>query len=267
MPTEAEIQARVEQEFAPLFRCLDDVQNLFDAVANAPQPALSVTRHNVGVGLLVRGSATFQSLLRLATRGFGQDAFFLARSLFEAMVSAKYLGAHPAEIEDYWSFGFARQRRWIERLVAEGQAAPTQLIPFQTTVSDTVVARFSNDRGRLRDSWNGKSLADLAEIVGEKARYLWLHGPASNAGHGQVTSLLPYFTQDPTGAPILDMKPSTTFVDLALGAALPTAVELCAGVTEVLSVATPEIQTRIEALRSALSAAFAELATRQSGRP
>lgn len=219
----------------------------------------------MGVGLLARGNATFQSVLRLAGRGFGQDALFLTRSLFETMVSAKYLGAHPAEIEDYWSFGFARQRRWIERLVDEGQAAPADVIPFRTTAPDTVMACFSNKHGRLNDSWNGKSLADLAEIVGQKGRYLWLYGPASNAGHGQVTSLFPYFTQDATGAWIVDMKPSTTFVDLAIGAALPTAVELCAGVSEVLSVATPAIQSQVEAARAALSAALAELAMRPSG--
>jgi hypothetical protein len=121
----------------------------------------------------------------------------------------------------------------------------------------------------LKKSWNGKSLRDLASdaLVNEAGRYVWLYGPLSNVGHGQVMSVWAYMDEDSNGDVVLDEKPSKKEVGLAMTGALGMAIEACVGIAVLLDVLTVNVMARVAKLRTEFEAMNAELEALDSATP
>lgn len=185
-----DMQARIETRLKAFFDRAPLLLDLLDHLkAASPRGDLGINRHNIGEALLRRAHGTLQAIVITATNGYGSDAMFLCRSQFEACVTAKYLAAHPDEIDDFGDYGSVRRRRYLERLEQQfpGSVPAALLAKHQTPEMDARLAQFSGKTGKLKSSWNGKSAEQLAAdpAVDELGRYLWLYGPMSDVGHGR----------------------------------------------------------------------------------
>src|SRR5262249_31250028 len=117
----------------------------------------------------------FFDIVLLAVHGYGFGALKLLRPLYERVVTAMYLMAHPAEVKDFSDFADVHAHRVIahagDKVDVRLWVSPEWRADIEATYQQ-VKARFT---GKL--SWTRKDLKTLARDVGLDhlyvGAYLW----------------------------------------------------------------------------------------------
>jgi hypothetical protein len=149
--------------------------------------------HYVLLHILAVGFDSLGALQLLALNGYGADALKIARSIFEADVTAKCLEADPGQLKDFLDFHYVATKRWFDYL---GRTNPTltQSIPDnrrQEIDSDfkRVAPRFTGKKGRIRNSWSKKYISEMAKDAGLAEQYDSLYSLASTITHVSVSGI------------------------------------------------------------------------------
>jgi hypothetical protein len=154
------------------------------------------------------------ALTTLALNGYGNDAMKIARGMFEAAVTISYLQNHPSELQDYLDYHWVNRRKWVEYIkrtcpeVLETRAAEVAQIMEEYA---KVENKFKDKRGRHRESWCTKSIAERAKEAGMSDNYQTFYRWASSMEHVDIGGI----TAQVDGNDV-DVAPSLAWVDIAL---------------------------------------------------
>jgi hypothetical protein len=161
------------------------------------------------------------ALIVLSANGYGNDAMKIARSMFEGAVTIGYLTKHPDELQDYMDFVWISNRKLLHFLEKH---APEQLESISNKAKqesaeryDTVVLRFTNSAGNVRQHWCKRPFSQMVAEVGLSAWYGSFYHLASAMHHLDMRGVAAQIEKNPD-PDVLDanIAPSEDWVEQAL---------------------------------------------------
>lgn len=150
-------------KYEPQMLAIERLQKLAAELLSRP-PAVATDVTGIVLALLrVTGDSMFDVLFLVGNkRGFG--AIKIARSMFEAAVTSKYLVAHPNEVTDFIDFGSLKSVQHLESLKKHHPGKiPPELFTKAEAQAANVRSRFTDSKGRIRNRWSKKSIREMAE--------------------------------------------------------------------------------------------------------
>ncbi len=139
-------------------------------------------------------SNSMESVLILASNGCADDAFRIARTMFESAVTIHYLESHPELLQEYVDFLWVKRKHHHDDLLRYAPSQAEQVDPQQLEKTNAeyarVRARFSDRKGRVRNSWCQVSLRTMAEEIRAGSMYGGLYGFTSSITHTDMLGLV-----------------------------------------------------------------------------
>lgn len=135
---------------------------------------------------------SMESVLVLVVNGCGVDALKVARTMFEAAVTLHYLDSHPELVEDFIDFlWIIRKKHWEYRLASQqAHAVEAEKVADVETNYQRVKGRFTDRKGRIRNSWCKATLRDMAKEVGGEFMYGGIYPFGSSMTHTDILAIV-----------------------------------------------------------------------------
>jgi len=122
-----------------------------------------------------------------ATDGF-------ARTMFESAVAIHYLESHPDLVQDYVDFLWVKRKRQHDDLVKYAPSQAKRVDPQQLAQMNTeyerVKPRFTDRKGRVRNSWSQLSFRAMSEDIKADSMYGGMYGFTSSITHTDMLGLV-----------------------------------------------------------------------------
>ncbi|MDA2927710.1 DUF5677 domain-containing protein, partial [Acidobacteria bacterium AH-259-G07] len=164
----------------PLFDFLKIQKSVLDRPVTTPLPQVVRMLNKTITNSL--GAVTL-----LAVNGYGNDALKIARSVFEGLVTIKYLRKNPDMIDDFVDFDWIRQKRLLDHFK---ETDPTLLDRMGAAKIreieenfERVAVCFTNSKGKIRWRWCKASLKQMAKDVGMSQSYPSFYASVSSIQH------------------------------------------------------------------------------------
>src|SRR3989442_3770031 len=159
----------------------------------------------------------------LCTAGFGADAAKIARSVFEAHVTFRYLLRRPNELRDFIDFdAVARYNRlqfYKSKMPHVYATFPTEKMEATNNAYRTVKKRFADSTGKVRKRWSGHSLAEMARVAELADLYDLFYRYASSLHHTDPMGLAMLVDRE-----TLDIQPGPTERHVRIGIRIATSI-------------------------------------------
>ncbi len=154
---------------------------------------------------------SMESVLCLASQGFGVDAIRLGRTMFETAVNARYLDEHPKLIRDFVEF------IWVKRHRHQGylkKYSPAEAYDEHSPQAQEIECEYKKVQSRFKGKkdWCDVSLEKRAEAIHASAMYGGLYPVGCSLTHTDILGLR--FGTNDLGE--ITLGPSTAHLDLAL---------------------------------------------------
>jgi len=163
---------------------------------------------------------SMESVLLLVCNGCGVDALKIDRTMFESAVILHYLDEHPGLAKDFIDFLWVKRKRHYDYLVnsAPGNAnrIPPEKLREILENYERVRPRFTDKKGKVRNSWCKASLKEMAEEVGGQSMYGGIYSLGSSMMHTDILAIVAGADESENVQPV----PSTANLQLALQAAI-----------------------------------------------
>jgi hypothetical protein len=216
-----EFWKRVHDAHPAFFAAAHKLEAFANGILNTAQKKLVEPVDKVVFMLVRMTTIGFNELLILAGNGAGPGAMKISRGMFESATMAEYLRRNPTEVEDYLEYRHILNWRRYEHLRNSSSNVDLAAAIGPAKISDIeqnyqrAEARFQDRKGRVRDHWNRKSIAQMAREIGRGDQYDLPYGYSASIHHGNPEGLLAYVEIE-GGEAVLDTPPSTKWVDAAL---------------------------------------------------
>lgn len=167
------------------------------------------------------------ALALLALNGYGTDALKIARSMFEGLVTIRYLIKNPASVDDFLDFDWVRRKRLLDHF---SETDPNSLTKFSEDAIREVEENFKRvtpkftRKGRLRHKWSKASIRDMAEQVGMSGGYPTFYSSVSSMHHLDSGGLSFQSSEYEGGRFDIEVAPSEKWVSSAIQAGYTYAV-------------------------------------------
>ena len=120
----------------------------------------------------------------------------ISRGMFESSTFAEYLRQNPKEVEDYLEFRHIldwRRYQWLLESARDmAKAVPPEKVKDLEEQYGRAEPRFRDGRGRIRNQWHQKPLAQMAREVGRGAQYKLSYGYGASIHHVNPEGMLAY---------------------------------------------------------------------------
>lgn len=192
-----------KKRLRPLFRLLGEVATAVDkALCTTPMPADGALKNLTlfDISVLMRGNNALKSIRILCEEAHWEMASGIARQIFEFVLNMEYLASQPDREKQtflYAKFGLLQHVRTEQKLMcyAKETGRPydeERLFLINNFIEDDF-DEFRSNRGKLWNSWSGKTTRQLAELSKNGLRaseYDMLFTKWSEEAHGVPASLL-----------------------------------------------------------------------------
>jgi len=187
---------------------------------------------------LTKASKTHAAIMLLCNSGYGMDAVWLGRTIFEMLVTMKYILADPTNerINQFTSHG------WIFKKEIHGNLL--QYNPqikgfdgFNKKIEEIKEnAKLAQEKYNYKaySGWSYENMHAMAKEVGEENDFLTCYGIQSSFGHSLSTCTNEYVRKEGDKL-IFDAGPNKNYVNFALTAAFSSYIKLCIEVDKFLS--------------------------------
>ena len=247
-------------KFFQKYRLAIDSMGELVALGNkCTQKPVSEPLHKVIGWIACIVSNSVGAVATLVFNGYGNDAMKIARSMFEASVTASYLKRHPDQITDYLDYHWIIQKRrldYMRKFAPEllKRVSPESIVEADKRYSD-VVDRFNTKRGQVRGRWSRASLREMAKEIGREPLYLTFYSWASSMQHldfAGLSSQTETSLEGKDAAIFCDVAPSENWIETALLTAHGSALLVIDNYNEVAKLGMEqEIQSANEAFTKA----------------
>jgi hypothetical protein len=139
-------------------------------------------------------SNSMESVLILVSNGCGADAFRIARTMFESGVTVHYLEGHPELVSDYVDFIWVKRKKHLDYLLKfaplEAKRQDQPMLKEVEAEFQRVKGRFTDRKGKIRNSWLRANLKAMAEEIKAISMYEGMYGFPSSVIHTDVLGLI-----------------------------------------------------------------------------
>jgi hypothetical protein len=187
-----EMQKSIYKEFKSLFDLDEDLFNLFgdtiDKCNLRKMPFGTITSIQNVVGFLsTKAFKTYVAIFLLCKNGAGQDAEILLRSLIEILINVKYLlKADSITRADmyirYFDFKTARDIK----ILKDDPRIGAKIKEYEEEYDKKKEEFVEKYDPKNKNSWSGKSVAEMAEEAGLKEIYFKAYNSSSNIVHSNI---------------------------------------------------------------------------------
>ncbi|MDP2676208.1 MAG: DUF5677 domain-containing protein [bacterium] len=170
---------------------------------------------------------THEAILLLCRHGYGEDAFMLARTLFELGVMSSYILQDSSEkrlmryMEHDWvtrkeMYDYVRSK---DELLCqlnkqiEAQELNQNVLEEVEREYKRVVAEYGF---KPKTGWSNKSIAQMAEAIGRKDMYATVYRLQCMVSHTNARSMNEYVKEDPEGGVIINIGPNEDLTEKTL---------------------------------------------------
>lgn len=181
-------------KYEPQFLAIERLQVLaVELLLRKPSNVTDVMR--IVLSLLKVTGDGMSDVLFLVGNGRGFGAIKIARSMFEAAVTSKYLVAHPNEVADFIDFGSLKSAQHLVSLNKHqmGNVSPALFAQAEAQAAK-VRSRFTDSRGRTRNRWSNKTIREMAEEGELLNVYEVAYGLFSDIHHLSLPGLIAHET-------------------------------------------------------------------------
>src|SRR5262245_29080982 len=146
--------------------------------------AISEPLHKVVRAIAKSTVNSLGALTTLLLNGYGNDAMKVARGMFENSVIVLYLIRHPELLDDYFDYDHIKTKKQLDYLdnydpdLVKGLPA-VRRAEIESNYQ-SVKAKFTDSKGRLRGSWSKASIREMATEVGLEEHYLTFYSWAAS---------------------------------------------------------------------------------------
>jgi hypothetical protein len=127
------------------------------------------------------------ALALLATNGHGAEAVTVGRGMFETFLTFRYLILRPEEFKDFLDFDkvarWMRLQNYKDRHDQAYKSFSREKLESVEKEFNEVKERFTTSRGKVVAHWTRKSIAEMADAVGEKDMYEVFYRYACSLSH------------------------------------------------------------------------------------
>lgn len=216
----------LREQYKILFGYNDELRTIVESV-------LDHHRHpqNLREGFLLfafgKAYKTHAAILILCAQGYGEDASVLARTLFELAISSHYIhsdgtGRNALRFFEYdWVIRekmYARLsksdelKKAFEKRLANSKAGDISVDDIMREAKRVRDGYTKDERGK---GWSGKTMKEMAEIVGRSDAYETAYFLQCNIAHSAVSTAQEYMRED--GEEIsMDVSPNENWVPQTL---------------------------------------------------
>ncbi len=194
------------------FKAISELMRLQQKLFLQPlsEPLHKVIRHIAKITINSMGALT-----TLLMNGYGNDGMKIARSMYEAAVTVRYLRNNPTRLANYLDYQYVLVKRQLDYLDSNYPDLAKNLPPDRRLEIEQdfarVKMRFTDRKGKLRGSWNNQNISQMATAVGLGDQYPTFYGWASSIQHIDIRGL----TSQAEGNDV-DVAPSLEWIDIAL---------------------------------------------------
>ena len=180
---------------------------------------------------------SMESVLILVSNGCAEDAFRIARTMFESAVIIHYLESHPDLVKDYTDFLWVKRKLHHDYLLkyapSQAERVDPQQLQQMNSEYERVRPRFQDRKGKVRNSWCRANLREMAEEIKADSMYGGLYGFTSSITHTDMLALVSGAgaSDELTSVPSLVNIPLALQMGVVSYAMMLTAVNQIAGLT------------------------------------
>ena len=173
--------------------------------------------------VLGKAFKTYEAILLLCRNGYGEDAFMLARSLFELMVTNSYILQDPTEdmLMRYMHYDWVTRKEMYDYIssnpdllaklndeITSGRKLNT--IPEVEQEYENAMAKYKYQNG-----WSDKTIRGMANAIGRNDMYSTVYRLQCTVGHTNARSMNEYVQLTDEGA-VLNIGPNWDLVRATL---------------------------------------------------
>lgn len=134
---------------------------------------------------------SMQDVLILIGNRRGAGAMKLARSMVEVAITALYLETNPAEVSTFLDFAHVFSWNYLRQSEEDNPGSVAPQLKAQAEIEyNGVKSRFSNSKGKVRNTWSTKTIKEMAEEVGFLEHYKTAYRLGSDLLHAGIAGLI-----------------------------------------------------------------------------
>jgi hypothetical protein len=210
---------QASKEYADVFPVLSKLVDLMNELLAAADMKRN-GELELSVSCLTRMTGFgMNDVMLLCGNGSGIGAMKIVRGMFETSLIAEYLRRNPSEVSDYVEFGPVLAWRRLQTLPEkELKSLTAEEVKELEGEYNSVRARFTNSKGKLRNQWTTKSFGQMSEELGRSDQYDLVYGVACSLHHANFEGLMGHCDRR-DGKLKMDGPPSFAWTGAALIAA------------------------------------------------
>lgn len=136
---------------------------------------------------------SMESVLLLLSNGCGIDGLRIARTMFEAAVAINYLDRHQELVHDFVDYRWVIQKKHYDYLRTQPSDKIQSLAPEKIAEMESnyerVKGRFTDRKGRMRNSWCKANLREMAKEINKESMYGGLYPFGSSMTHTDILAV------------------------------------------------------------------------------
>jgi hypothetical protein len=134
---------------------------------------------------------SMQDVVILIGNRRGAGAMKLARSMVEVAITALYLEKNPAEVGLFLDFAHVYSWNYLQQLEIDNPGSVEPQLKAQAEFEyNRVKSRFSNSKGKVRNTWSTKTMREMADEVGFLEHYKTAYRLGSDLLHAGIAGLI-----------------------------------------------------------------------------
>lgn len=195
-PDTLKIQEGIAKDYAEYFVILEKVEVLAESVFSHKDIVWDSENDfsKLTLYLISRFAQRTQAIETLCRAGFAKDAIILLRTMFEDLITFKYIQKDRNRIKDLIDFDIHERLNGINIILENtllDEKKKRKLTKKREILKiewDKVKPRFTAKNGHVFSRWSGKSLKEMCEDPEDKKNYIYAYNYFSKYVH---LSLLP----------------------------------------------------------------------------
>lgn len=158
--------------------------------------------------LFIKSQKSYQAILELCKKGYGEDAGIILRSLQEGLINVLYILKEDSEkrAERYLHFEVVTRKELMDRIHKNSEtfAEYGEIPPEKRKEINREFHEYQKKYGKIkkdeikvdRINWSGKKIKDLATSVGMDWDYNFIFYSLSHVAHSNVKGTLEFLKND-----------------------------------------------------------------------
>jgi hypothetical protein len=168
---------------------------------------------------------THEALMLLCKKGYGEDAFMLARTLFELGVMSSYILQDPTEkiLRRYLEHDWVTRKEMYDYVITKDdllESLNKEMEARLTNPIEEVGKEYSRVMKEYQykphGGWSDKSISKMAESIGRKDMYDTVYRVQCTVSHANARSMNEYVKEDTDGGMVINIGPNEDLTEKTL---------------------------------------------------